>query len=307
MKNVELSQPKQTKKPVEKKEAKDTVETVRRHDEWKKQQEQKKQERAEAQYNNKIKKQELVADLMRQGNFAGASQALGMTVAELLTLTQNASLSIPTPKKELTPAEQKEQAETEYRKSVEAKLADAESFKRNTIMTNYIRENIDPVFADKDKYELLNMNPQNVPKIKSAVYNFLNEHYMETQQKDAQGNWIPDSGEVLEVSDILDAMENQIAETAKETLENYKKAKKFKTLFEQRQEEEEVEEVEEEPKVVVKPDEEEEEEDEDEDELLNTKSKKKFTGNISNKTRKNVPFALMSASEKMAYMARSTK
>ena len=70
----------------------------------------------------------------------------------------------------------------------------------------------------------------------------------------------------------------QIAETAKETFENYKKAKKFKTLFEQRQEEEEIEEVEEEPKVVVKPDEEEEEEDEDEDELLNTRSKKKFTG-----------------------------
>jgi hypothetical protein len=295
---VQKAAPKKAKTPSSVEE----TDKASRHEKWKADQAAKKEATDNAKYNSKAKKQALALEHMRAGNFHAAADALGTTVPELLALTQNAALSIPTEQKKLTAEEQRIKDYDDYRASVDKKLAAAEQFKYETVATNWARENISPVMADEEKYPLLNKNKDNVAKLQRGVYEFLNKHYNDTCEFDAKGNVVKE-GEILSVADILDTLEAQTEAATRETLEGLKGVKKFAEYFNDapspkkmakqvaamQQEEADIEQPEEQP------------EEEDNTATFSPKSQT-FAG-----SNQQVPFALLSATDKLKYIANERK
>ncbi len=190
-----------------------------RHQEWKANQEQKKEAREAAKADKLAKQEALVLPALRKGDFAAVAKALNITVPEAFTLFNNAALSIPTKEAELTLEQKKAKDEADYRNSLESKVKSFEQYQYDTVKKDYIRENIDPVFSNKEKYELLNAS-QDVAKVKSSVYEYMNQHYNET-------------GEVIPVQDILDTIEQQLDQQAIQAVEQYKGIKKYSKYFTQ--------------------------------------------------------------------------
>jgi hypothetical protein len=269
-----------------------------RHQAWKAAQEAKKEQGAQAKAAQKAKSQALAADYLRQGNVHKASEALGLSVPEFITLTQNAALGIAQEPKKLSPEEQKAKDEADYRASRDTRLQELERRDYFNTAHNYIRENIDPVFT-AEKYPLLTQQKENLANVKMGVYEYLNKHFVDTMKKDESGKIIPNSGEVLSVEDILDTLEGQYEDAVKSTLEKAKGIKKFETYFAKQvreaaeEEQEEEEPTEEEPL----PEEEPEEEEEELNAAPNTSSVKP---QLFGASKQKIPFALMSTADKLA-------
>jgi hypothetical protein len=287
--------PKEAKKTSPKEEPKET--NTNRHEEWKKTQAEKKQAKEETRYAKQVEKQALAKDYLHQGNITKAAEALGLSVPEFIALSQNAALSIPTEKKDLSPEEKRALEDKQYKESVQKELEDHRKYRYETNASNWTRDNIAPVMADTEKYQLLNLNKDNIPKIQRAVYEFLNQHYNETCVYGSDGKLVKD-GEILNVADVLDTLETQTEEMAKQSLGQYKNVKKFSSLFQAEQEEKQHK-TKVEPVVDEEPQEDLEQQlgsDEEEEDL------QPQSMNITSGIRKNVPFALMTIEEKMAYM-----
>lgn len=284
-------------KPKEKAEA-GSEEKPNRHQEWKAKQQEKKEAREAAKTDKAVKNQSLAMDALRKGNMAEAAKLLNTNVSELFTLFQNASLSIPTPSQEveLTAEQKKAKDEADYRASLENKLKDFESYKFETVKLGYIKENIEPVFSNKDKYELLN-NSKDPNAFKSAAYDYMNEHFNET-------------GEVLNVEDVLDTMEETLNQQATEGLEQFKGVKKFSKYFNQAEEAAAEQAAKpskkkQPPQVQLQEQDEEDQEDveeDDDDEVDLPGTNFNVAGAAGSK-----PFALMNVQEKMAFMAKVRK
>lgn len=204
--------------------------TTSRHQEWKAQQEAKRQATQEAKQAKQIQKQALAKDYLAQGNIVKAAESLGLSVADFLAMTQNAALSMPTKKEELTPEQKKAQEDQQWRESMQKRLEDADRFKYETVASNFIRDNIAPKMADAEKYQFLNQNPDLAPKIQRGIYEYLNQCYAETCVYDAQGQLIQD-GTFPKIEDVLDTLETQYEQAAVDTLEKAKKIKKLSKFF----------------------------------------------------------------------------
>lgn len=267
-----------------------------RHATWKQQQEEKKAQAAASKTQKAAAKQQLAIDLMRQGNFHQAAEAMNTTVPELLALMNRASLSLPTEEKKLTKEEQLLKDQEDYKNSVNAELEQHRKFRYETVATNWQNEHIAPVLADQKQYPLL--NKEDTKKISRGVYEFINKHYQDTSVYNDKGEVIKE-GEILPVDQILNTLEGQMEDFATRYLEQYKDLDKFKKYFtkqqmEEEQEEAEVEEVEE-PTL---------EDEEVEDDNSATFSPK----NVSFKnTTQTVPFALLSGPDKIKYLQEQRK
>jgi hypothetical protein len=292
------SKPKKEAKKTDKAAKEDKPEATdktKRHADWKAAQEAKKAQAAQAKTDKQVKNQALALDFMRQGNFHKAAEALGTTVPELLALTQNAALGLAQEPKKLSPEEQRAKDEADYRASTEQKIKEHEQFKYQVVADNYIRENINPVLSDVEKYPLLNKNKDNLPRLKAGIYDFLNKHYVET-------------GEVLSIGDILDTLEAQTEAAAKQSLEELKGIKKFESYF-ARQEREEAEAQAEQEEEVEEPEEETETPEEEPEEDWETHDAPNVSSvtSISTKGGQKVPFALLSEKDKLKAIAESRK
>ena len=307
------------KKPAaEKKEAEvkvkpiptDTEAQKARHEKWKAEQAAKKEAKIKADNARAAEKQALARDYLKEGNITKAADALGVSVTELITLTQNAALQIKTEEKKLTPAEQQAKDFADYKAAKELELQRLSQTQYTLIANNWIDKNIAPVMADTSKYELINLNKDNILKLQMAVYEYLNK-------LNAEGKPLP------KVEEVLDTIEKEAEEFAKQNLTQYKNVKKFKTLFgpdgeevkpakkakkapEPTEEESMEEELDlatddqlgaDDPEVEeVKP------EEDDEEEVYETKN-----FNVSKASAKNVPFALMSPTEKLRFLQEARK
>lgn len=276
-----------------------------RHEQWKKDQEAKKNQRETIKTEKAAKQQLLAKDYLQKGDILGAARALGTTPQELIALTQNAALSIPTTKERMTPEQKKLQDEKEYHEARERRIKDLETNQVNLANSIWIKENIAPVLKDTTKFELINRG--DVSKISQAIFDYANKHYIDTCKLDAKGNLL-EKGEVLDINEIAETIEQQYEEAAIASIEANKKAKKLAKYFTSKAEEEQEEPVEEEeaeepaPLVKAAPSITDEEEDEEEQ----THSSTVLTRRIGNgKTAK--PFALMTSAEKLAFMRKAKR
>lgn len=287
-------------KPTKDKAETSNEEKPNRHQEWKAKQQEKKEAREAAKVEKAVKNQALAMDALKKGNMAEAAKLLNTTVPELFTLFQNASLSIPTKEAELSPEEKKAKDEADYRASIENVKKEFDQYKYETTKYQYIKENIEPVFSNKEKYELLN-NAKDPNAYKSAAYEYMNQHYVET-------------GEILNIEDVLDTMEEQLSETATAAVQQFKNIKKFSQYFNQAEAaeaERAAKSSKKKPAPQVELDEEEEEQEEvqlgSEDEEDDDRADLPGTNfNIAG-TAGDKPFALMTVQEKMAYFKKMKK
>lgn len=201
-----------------------------RHDSWKAQQVAKKQQRAEQAAVKQAQAAGSVKELLAKGDLVGAANALNMSPADLLVLTQNAALKVPTPEKELTPEQKKAKEEETFHQEVKQFRQQQESFNYQQIATSFIRDNIDPVLADKEKFELIHAPGNDVKAIKNVIYEYMNKHYLDTCVKDKNGTVIKE-GQVLNPADIAETIENQLYETAVSSAERLKSLKKTQKLL----------------------------------------------------------------------------
>jgi hypothetical protein len=239
---IETAKPK-TKKPVQPEEveveakAEETAEEkADRHAKWKQAQADKKEAANQQKTVKQIEQQRLAKDYLKEGNIVKAADALGLTVTEMLSLTQNAALSIPTKDKELTPEEKKAKEEADFRAAWEAEKTENQRYRYETTARDYIRENIVPVMKDEEKYQLLNQNKDNIPKIQRVVYEYLNNCYQETCEYDSSGKLVKD-GVTPDIADVLDTMESYYETQAKTALEQFRGVKKFSDMFAAQEEE----------------------------------------------------------------------
>lgn len=305
-------------KKADKKEAPASEKT--RHQEWKEKQQSKQEAREETRTNKQLQKQALAKQYIQEGNLLKASEALGFTsVADFIAATQNAALAIPTKPKELTAEEKKAQQREQHDQAVQAELEESRRFRYETTANNWTRENIVPVMADTEKYQLINQNKDNVPKIQRAVYEYLNKHYNETCQYDSAGKLIKD-GEVLNVADVLDTIEAQYEEAATQSLQQFRNVKKFSKFFtkeelaEQEAKEKQTKSSKMDARLPPPVEEEEETSMEEQDPQLGEEetdedlsAAPRFSVRPSGKSFSNKPFALLSPEEKIAFLRSQSK
>lgn len=213
-----------------------------RHAKWKEQQAAKKAERETARTEKAATSQLLAKDLLAKGDLVGAAKTLGMTPAELSTLVTHATLGMPTkpeePKK-LSPEEQRVADETKFKEDRLAFEKEVREYNRNKDVTSFIEKNIAPELQNKDKYEMIHA-ASDIPKISAYVYEYMNQHYLETSGKNEDGSFKP--GEVLKASDILESIEETMYKAHVQSLERAKKIKKVSSYFAPPKEEVEAEE-----------------------------------------------------------------
>lgn len=192
------------------------VSSTERQAQWKADQAAKKQKVQEKRVEKQAKQQVLAKDLLLKGDLVGAASALGMTPSEFATYVDNARLQIPNKVEELTPEQKRVQDDENFRKDRLVFEQEQKNFKYQVIASNYIKDNIDPVLADKDKFEFI--HKYDVGKVKNFVYEYMNKHYVDT-------------GEELKASDVLETIENQMYETHKSSLESLRGMKKVSSFF----------------------------------------------------------------------------
>jgi hypothetical protein len=211
-----------------------------RHTKWKSEQAAKRQAKAERQAAKAANQQRSVRELLAAGDIAGAAAALDMSPADFMVLTQNAALRIPTEPDKLSPEQKKAQEEESFRNEYAAFKKEQEQFRYQQVASSYIKDNIDPVLADKDKFELINAPGNDVKKIKSVIYEYMNKHYSETSVYDNKGNLIKE-GQILNPADIAETIEQQMYESLAASAERIKQMKKTSKLFQQQEQEQEAE------------------------------------------------------------------
>jgi hypothetical protein len=202
--------------------------STQRQEQWKSEQQAKKEARQEQQVSKQVKQQALAKDLFFKGDLAGAAQALGMSPTDLITYVDNARLQIPNKKEELSPEQIRAKEDTDYRADRAKFEQDQRDFKFQVIATNYIREHMDPILTDKKAFEFIHKNDVN--KIKNYAYNYMNNHLQET-------------GETLDVKDVLEHIENQFVETFRASIEKLRDVDKMKEYFVPRKDKVEQEQV----------------------------------------------------------------
>ena len=202
-----------------------------RHEKWKADEAAKKEAREVARVERQTKDQALAKGLLQKGDAAGAAKALGMTLQEFFTYTQNAMLSIPTKteQKELSPEQKKARDEERLRASERAEINELRTREFERTARDYIKENISPVLADKEKFELLNSSKE-FPKIERAIYDYMNKIYADTCEYDANGR-ITKQGEIISAADVAETLEQQFEEAALASLEANKGIRKFSKYF----------------------------------------------------------------------------
>jgi hypothetical protein len=200
--------------------SKDSVEKTvgdDRLDAWRTEQAEKKAEQKERKAEKAAKQQLLAKDFLRKGDLVSAANALGMTPSDLAAYVDNARLQIPNEaEKELSPSEKKANEEAQFRKEVEDFKREQQAFKYQTIASSYIKENIDPILSDRDKFEYI--HNADVSQIKNYVYEFMNDHFRAT-------------GEELKASDVLETIEEQMFQAHISALEKAKQIKKVAKYF----------------------------------------------------------------------------
>jgi hypothetical protein len=191
-------------------------ESVDRHNAWKAEQAQKREERERGREEKAVRSQALAKDFLIKGDLVNAAKALNMSPSELATYIDNARLGIankPETPKKLSLEEQVAKLNQELEESKKQ----AQEFNQNLQITNYIKENIVPeLSANKEKYEVLHF--YDAKYVQSQIYQLMNEHFQET-------------GETLSVAEVAESLEEQLANIHKSSIEKLRAAKKFQDLF----------------------------------------------------------------------------
>lgn len=215
-------------KPVEepKKETPSKSSSEERQAKWKAEQADKKLARQDQQTKLAADKQALAKDMLFRGDLAGAAKALGMTPTDLATYVDNARLQIVNKetKEILSPEQMRAKEDADYRQERKNFEQDQANFKYHVIKTGYIKDNIAPAIADKDKYEFI--HKQGADKIQDYMYEYMNKHFQET-------------GEALNAADIADAIEEQMVQSYTSSLEQLRGMKKVSSFFAKQKAEEE--------------------------------------------------------------------
>ena len=185
---------------------------------WKKAQAERKAQREAAQ-DQKVAKQQLLAkDLLSKGDLPAAAKALGMSVSELVTLTNHAAMGIKAEEevKPPTPEEQRELDVKTLKESVAKLQKERDDLERDRNVRTYVEAHIAPVLADKDAFEMI--HAAGVDGIKAYAYDYMNRHFQET-------------GETLVAKDVLESIEENLYRAHVETLEKAKGIKKVAKYF----------------------------------------------------------------------------
>ena len=298
--------------PVAKTEQKEVVEkkapppSAERHEEWKQQQALDKAKRSQDKYNKTIERQKTAPELLKAGDINGAAQALGIPVAELVSLTNKALLGIPTKPEEMTPEQKKDKEMADYKASVQAELEEHRNYRKSQqereiqyAKAEWQKSNISPLM-DTEKFPLLTQNKEAIPQIMAGLYEWFNQKYLETQEKDDKGNPVSGTGwqpTKQDIEDALETMESQYQQRAEATIKTYKGIKKFSKFF-----------TAEEAAVVEKANEQTSQEEEDggkpiQRNNLGSVSQSDRDFNVFKKSSEGeVPFALLSTPEKVKYL-----
>lgn len=223
-----------TKPKPEKKEAPktETKEEKSRHDKWKEDQARAKAEREDKAYQKKVERAKTAPELLRKGDVFGAAQALGISVSELISLTNKAAVGIPTKEEELTPEQKKERDHEEYRKKTDAQLQWMQQEHQRVTQKSWIAENIKP-HVDPEKYPLITAKKEAVAGLMDGLYSYFNQKYLETTVRDDQGNIVKAgfTPNEQDVQDALETLEKQYEDQAEQTIAHYKGISKFKKHF----------------------------------------------------------------------------
>lgn len=202
-----------------------------RHAKWQAAQEAKRAARAASRVEADAKRQGLANELLKKGDLAGASKALGIPASELVTLVNQAAMGMrpeETPPKTLTPEEQRTADETAFRAEMKAFRKEQEDYRGAQNMKGFIENSIRPVLADKDAYEMI--HAAGATDIETYAYRYINAHYYETSEKDEAGK-ITKPGEVWNAKDVLDEIEENLVKQQVATLERAKALKKVAKYF----------------------------------------------------------------------------
>lgn len=189
---------------------------VDRHTAWKAIQAETKKEREAKKTAKVAETQALARDFLKKGDLAGAAKALGMQPAEFREYAQNVLLTVPTPDAEMTPEQRKEADEKKFREDRLAHEANVNAFQLDVIRTNYTRDKIAPVLADKAKYEFISQEEPGA--IERYIYDFMDGHYRKTKEE-------------LSVADVADVVEAQLEKAFVANVEKRKSLKKVAKLF----------------------------------------------------------------------------
>lgn len=212
-----------------------------RHETWKATQKAARVAREAKATEKAVAKQALAADALRKGDISTASNLLGMTVQELLIMTQNAALSLPTEKENMSDEQRKAKEEADLLSAKDRKLEQMEQRLFEREASDWIKENLNPVLQDTDKFELINQG--NAPKIKRAIFDYVIKHWQETAEFDSSGKVTKD-GERLDPVAIAEEMEATLEKEAIANAQKISKLKKLKKYFAKTEEEETEEEEE---------------------------------------------------------------
>ncbi len=183
----------------------------------------KKKEREERKTAKAAEGQKLAKDFLKQGKLVEAAKAMGMSPAEFREYAQNALLTVPTPDAELTPEQKREALDKEYRERLDKVEQGQRALDAATAKYNFTRDQISPVLADKEAFELI--HSKGVANIESYIYDFMNSHYQKT-------------GETLKVQDVAETIEAEFAKAADAELSRLAKVKKLAKHFGQQEAEE---------------------------------------------------------------------
>lgn len=190
--------------------------TPDRHTKWREEQAAKKAQREEQRLAKRSKQEALASELLKKQDLVGAAKALGMSPADLATYVDNARLQIPVKTEELTPEQKRAQDEEKFRQERLAFEEEQKAFKYQTIAYNYIKDNIAPVLADKEKFEFI--HKYDAAKVQNYIYEFMNKHFQET-------------GEELSPQDVAETIEEQMYNAHVQSLESLKGIKKVAKYF----------------------------------------------------------------------------
>lgn len=202
-----------------------------RRTKWREEQDAKRAKRDTDRTEQLSKRQGLAGVLLKKGDIAGAAKALGLSIPDFVALTNNAAMGVKPESekpKELTPAEAFEAERKSFREEMQT-FRNEQAAERNTrAMTSFIEDTLRPVLADKDAYELC--HAAGIVDIETAAYQYMNQHYFDTSEKDEAGN-ITKAGEILDAKTVLDSFEKTLYDEQVATLERVKGIKKVAKYF----------------------------------------------------------------------------
>lgn len=146
------------------------------------------------------------------------ARALNIPLSDLLIRLQNSAMGAPT-EKVLSPEEQYKLKNMQYEQQMQALNKRQIELENNTARNNYLNTKIIPVLnKEPDKYELL--HAEGMENSANFIYEYMNDWYGKTKQE-------------LNVTDVLEAFEEELTEKYSGKLNHFKNMKKFKDLFAQ--------------------------------------------------------------------------